>query len=123
MNSSPTTTMKAVYETDDADEANKRIQQGWNLLGVFQRATVIEYKQEAWVLYVLGKPGPAAVKDSIWAVEEAWNEKEANRLLGEGCVMLFTYIHKGDDGGEYPRFVFGKPSSATQPKFTGNGVH
>lgn len=121
MNPHPINDMKEVYETDDADDANDYIRQGWKLLGVFQRATEANGRPAACVRYALGKPDPAAAA-RVTEIQVAWGEGNANQLLRKGWEMLFTYIRK-DEEGEHPRFVFGKPSTAPQPKFTGNGVH
>jgi len=104
------THIQEVQQTGDPDEANELIREGWQLLGIFQRADVIDGRLESWVLYVLGKGRVSSDPCKIVSVAELCAE-EANDELLAGAVFLKA-ITRQVDGEEYPRFIIGRPSTA-----------
>lgn len=99
--------IQEVQETGDADEANDLIREGWQLLGIFQRAKESDGCPAAWALYVLGKAGVSCDPQDLESVSELC-EDEANRELQSGAVLLKVITRKADDD-EYPRFIIGRP--------------
>jgi hypothetical protein len=106
MNAINHSSIQEVCSTDNVDDANKLIEKGWKLLGVFQRQ---DSYPEAWTSYVLGMATPEAETRLSKVVEV--EEDEANRLLDAGWEYLLTIKRKADDGGEYPCFIVGRRSS------------
>ena len=100
-----------VHETGDPDEVNQFMKQGgWQLLGVFQRATISDGRQAAWALYVRGRGEAARELPDIESVNTV-NCHEADKALKNGAVLLKVFTPK-DCEGEFARFVIGQPRKA-----------
>jgi hypothetical protein len=104
------THIQKIQQTGDPDEANELIREGWQLLGIFQRAKESDGFPAAWALYVLGKGRSSSDPCKIVSVAELCAE-EANDELLAGAVFLKA-ITRQADGEEYPRFIIGRPSTA-----------
>lgn len=102
--------IQKVQQTGDPDEANELIREGWQLLGIFQRAKESDGYPAAWALYVLGKVAASRDPQDMESVSELC-EEEANRELQSGAVLLKVITRKADDE-EYPRFIIGTPRTA-----------
>ena len=112
-------TIREVRETGDPDAVNELLDEGWELLGVFQRATVLDGRPDAWALYVLGKGGmPGELADVDHVIEV--REDKANDLLERKDARLLKVITRKGETDEYPCFIIGRLRKA---KFTGNGIH
>jgi hypothetical protein len=100
-----------VHETDDPGEVNQFMWKGgWKLLGVFQRATVADGRQAAWVLYVLGRGDTSRGHHDIESVDTV-NCPDADKALKNGAVLL-KVITQQDSEGEFARFIIGRPREA-----------
>ena len=100
-----------VHETGDADEVNQFMRRGgWQLLGVFQRATECDGRSSAWALYVLGRGEASRDLHDIESVDTV-NGHEADKALKHGAVLLKVVTHQ-DSEGEFARFVIGRPRKA-----------
>lgn len=102
--------IQEIQETGEPDEANRLIREGWQLLGVFQCADVIDGRLESWAVYVLGTEGAPREPQEIKSVLELC-EEEANRELRSGARLLKVITRKSD-GEEYPRFIIGRLRAA-----------
>jgi hypothetical protein len=104
------THIKEVQETGDPDEANELIREGWQLLGVFQRAKECECRPAAWALYVLGRGEASRDLHDIGSVETVDCHK-ADKALKNGAALLKVVTHQ-DSEGEFARFIIGKLRTA-----------
>lgn len=102
--------IQEVTETGDPDEANQLLGNGWQLLGVFQRATQADCAPAAWALYVLGRADASSIQHDIIRVEEL-GETGANVALESGGVLLATIVRK-DEYGDHPKFLVGRRGTA-----------
>ena len=100
-----------VHETGDPDEVNDFIKDGgWQILGVFQRATECDCRPAAWALYVLGRGDASRELPDIARVAEMGRE-DADKALKNGDVLLKVVTHQ-DSEGEFARFIIGRPRQA-----------
>lgn len=100
-----------VHETGDPDEVNQFMRNGgWQLLGVFQRATEYDGRAAGWAQYVLGRGEASRGLPDIESVDTV-NCHEADKALKNGAVLLKVLTHQ-DSEGEFARFVIGTPRKA-----------
>ncbi len=101
-----------VTELGDPEDVNKFMKEdGWQLLGVFQRAKECDGRPAAWALYVLGRGDTSRALADIGRVAEMGRE-DAAMALKNGAVLLKVITRKGE-WGEYPRFIIGQPRTTT----------
>lgn len=100
-----------VHETSDPDEVTRMLRYGdWQLLGVFQRATISDGCPSAWPLYALGRGDTSRNLHDIESVDEL-SRSDADEALQDGAVLLKVLTQKDGDG-EFARFIIGKPREA-----------
>jgi len=103
--------IQEVYETNDSEEVNQFMRKGgWQLLGVFQRATECDGPSAAWALYVLGRGDTSRDLCDIESVDEL-ARGDADDALQNGAVLL-KVITRRDADEEYARFIIGRPRKA-----------